>query len=91
MIVKSDDSPTDLEYILNKRFATEWKVPPHTRRVSDASTAATDVALLSISSAARRVNVSNRILSGEIFCDNRYETRKARVLVFPVPAPATIS
>jgi hypothetical protein len=33
------------------------------------------IALLSISSAALRVNVSKRIFSGGIFCDNRYDTR----------------
>ena len=45
----------------------------------------------SISAAARRVNVSSRIRSGATPRARSAATRAARVLVFPVPAPATTS
>ena len=44
-----------------------------------------------ISAAARRVKVRRRIRPGATPVQSRYATRWARVLVFPVPAPAMMS
>src|SRR5258708_4783272 len=71
------------------RCAMAWKVPPATR--------AADVApgggmiLDSISSAARRVDVSSRIRAGSGPCGRSQLARATRVLVLPVPAPASTS
>ena len=61
------------------------------RLIAEDPSGSADAARLSISSAARRVKVRRRMRSGWTPCEIRYDTRYASVLVFPLPAPATIN
>ena len=100
--VKSGAISIDLAYIRNRRVATAWKVPPQTRprrtdgeETFDGAGRLPAVSAVSarriISAAARRVNVSSRILAGSAPWATSQATRWASVVVFPVPAPAMMS
>src|SRR5437870_5649247 len=87
--VKSGRTQIGRPKSLSIRLATAWNVPPQTRPA--AVPCARRPARASISRAALLVNVSNRIRSGATPPARRCATRQARVMVFPVPAPATTS
>src|SRR5687768_15025261 len=89
--LKDSARPSLLQCILIRRLAMEWNVPDHGRRTSDLTWATMRVARRVISSAARRVKVRSSRRSGGQPSRIRWATRWARVLVLPVPAPATIS
>ena len=69
-------------------WATAWKVPPTTR---SAALAPRGVTRASMSSAARRVNVSSRIRLAGVPWLRSQPARATRVRVLPVPAPASTS
>ena len=70
--------------------AMAWKVPPR-RRSPHSRWPLRAAARASMSSAARRVKVNSRILSGATPRSRSRATRAVRVRVLPVPAPATIT
>ena len=69
-------------------WATAWKVPPTTR---SAALAPRGMTRASMSSAARRVNVSSRIRLAGVPWLRSQPARATRVRVLPVPAPARTS
>src|SRR5918997_5180839 len=85
--VNRSGTPTARPCLRNKRLPTEWNVPPQTCAASRRPL--TPSARRNISRAARRVKVSSRIRSGGTPLFRRWATRHTRVLVFPLPAPAT--
>ena len=88
-MVKLEGYPRLSENSLRKRMKTEWKVPMK-RRLAFLSP--TIRAILSfISEAAFLVNVRASILSGSQPFSSMYAILLVSTLVFPEPAPATIS
>ena len=85
--VKSGRIPSGRPYRRRRRFATAWNVPPHTR--PRASRPVIREARASISREALLVKVSSRMRSGGTPDSISQATRHARVMVLPVPAPAT--
>jgi len=75
------------------RCAIAWNVPPVIRPPADRPFAgrAHAVARDSMSSAARRVNVSSRIRDAGMPCSHSHAARATSVRVLPVPAPASTS
>src|SRR4051794_285126 len=65
-----------------------WKVP--LQQAAAMRWPVTDSARWVISAAARRLKVSSKSRSGGVPVSTRWASRAARVVVFPVPAPATM-
>lgn len=85
----TSDSPRCWACSDTSRWATAWKVPPHTRCAaagSELSTAAREV----MAAAARRVKVRSMSRSGCTPDSSSRATRAVSVRVLPVPAPAAM-
>ncbi len=88
MTVNSGGSENDSACSRTIRCAIAWKVPPVIRSAADGVRGA---ARASMSSAARRVNVSSRMRLAGVPCSRSQAARATSVRVLPVPAPARIS
>jgi hypothetical protein len=89
---KPSGRPSAVAWRRSARWATEWKVPPSTRvgRRGPDPCSSSAVVRATISRAARRVKVSRRMRSAGVPVAASHATREVRVVVLPVPAPATM-
>ena len=86
MTLKAGGSENDSACARMSWCATAWNVPPQTR---SAGLVPRGVTRASMSSAARRVNVSSRIRGAATPCARSQAARATSVRVLPVPAPAS--